>query len=783
HLVTRLDEAGVGERTATSAGQANFDTEQYVLDGGILLNQPVRPALEAIYRQPGGNEVRRVLAYVVPDPGEPPPAHADPTGPGPIPDAATVLLGVLTRLRSTDSVARELTEIRDRNADAYERKNARARLCRMLNIGGTELVDGLWDGYGAARLDSATQTIGHLIARGQAGDGWSEQEVTAGLARVAASPIGFPFVPQSGLATALAATDDDWQWGQTTVNRLVDMSTDLFRRALTLAPLDDTPGRRLLVEQRVAIATTASNVQAGQRDLIDFWLNAAPGARGLPPIPVRDGAAGGGTARNTGALDEWLGRIVGAWDPLPSAVATRAAAELTHRDAQYAQALSLAASVLSARAAITAVLAAPNRPMDPDGSRVTKLQALVDWLTPADAKTPAEVLSRMLQLDVVLVATAGVLSHVEQEVELVQVSCSDRTAITGMQLHHFGAFYRAPWRVNDWIEGRLDGARQAIRFVLAPTRLRQRGFDTPGLIARLAEIAVPADAPAEDREFLQRTWIDRLPAVTAEVDLALTGSSPRALDATAEALALPVLVQVLRDDLGALARANQGELEDAMPGSRQWLAFYDAAVRARGSANLPAETLWDLRQQMNMVGNETIVQDVGSDTFARTVSHTATVAASAFSATPKIGAIKPIAGLLRAVRGYTSLVWAMVAYQTRRSAVGARAVSAAVAVGGTLLALAIFVPAVPLGITLAGAVLVLAGASAAALRTPTAHGLGQRLLLVAVVTALAFAGLIWWDIHEHGFSDSVLGVLIKIGVGAVIVSLGWFLARSRPSRR
>jgi hypothetical protein len=125
----------------------------------------------------------------------------------------------------------------------------------------------------------------------------------------------------------------------------------------------------------------------------------------------------------------------------------------------------------------------------------------------------------------------------------------------------------------------------------------------------------------------------------------------------------------------------------------------------------------------------------------------------------------------------------MVAYQTRRSAIGARTVSAAVAVGGTLLALAIFVPAVPIGITLAGAVLVLAGASAAALRTPTAHGLGRRLLLVAVVAVLAFAGLIWWQIHEHGFSNSVVSVLIKIGVGILIVSLGWFLARSRPSKK
>ena len=51
-------------------GVANFEMSRYVVDGGVLVNRPLRPALRAIFAQPAGPQVRRVVAYVVPDPGE-----------------------------------------------------------------------------------------------------------------------------------------------------------------------------------------------------------------------------------------------------------------------------------------------------------------------------------------------------------------------------------------------------------------------------------------------------------------------------------------------------------------------------------------------------------------------------------------------------------------------------------------------------------------------------------------------------------------------------------------
>ena len=48
-------------RWASTAGRSNFREGQHVVDGGVLLNKPIRPALEAVYRQTAGFQVRRVL--------------------------------------------------------------------------------------------------------------------------------------------------------------------------------------------------------------------------------------------------------------------------------------------------------------------------------------------------------------------------------------------------------------------------------------------------------------------------------------------------------------------------------------------------------------------------------------------------------------------------------------------------------------------------------------------------------------------------------------------------
>jgi hypothetical protein len=383
---------------------------------------------------------------------------------------------------------------------------------------------------------------------------------------------------------------------------------------------------------------------------------------------------------------------------------------------------------------------------------------------------------------VVLVATSGALSQPEQEVELVQISCADRNNITGMQLHHFGAFYRKPWRVNDWIEGRMDGSRQVMRLLLHPERLRQRGFTPPTLLDAMHDVAVPSGSP--DRGWLESRWRNNLGHYQAEAELALQSDAPdTALDLLSEAVAMPLRLAALREDLDALAEAIRAERSDAQAGSHVWLGQYDNMVRnvpksmaATPAASLTAGQLWELRKGMWQVGAQKITDDVGSDNFARTVSHAAVVATGAFTAKTDVKHVKAIRLVISALRGYVALVYGMVAYITRGSVIGTRVVELAVAAGGVLLAVTIFVPGVPVGLTLAGVLLLLAGASASALLTRGARGMGVRALLAVLLVGGSLGYLIWRDVDRYGFHGQVVSVVVKVGIGLLIVLLGWFIA-------
>ena len=804
HFVKITDGSGVGPRWPSTAGQTNFSSSQYVIDGGVLLNKPVRPALDAIYQQTGAKQIRRVLTYIVPDAAEPPQKDlapgpvADPNEPGPTPQAGDVLLGVLTRLRSTDSISRELSEIRDRNASVRLRRRARG----LLSVAMTEcatLPEKLWEGYRMERTSSTATTVAGLIASGQepAHRRWSQRELTEALLRYAKSqPAGFPFVPSGDIETALEQQNQDWAWGQTTAVRLGDLTVDFLKRVLWFAKLNESH-QSDIVACRGEVAKVLKAIRKDRTSLNRFWAGIARGLQpsGIPPIPGRDGEPNR-SATNVKALDDWLEGVVPAWDVTPEAAeaAGIGASARKRRAVTYGQAHLLAQILVGGRAQIQEIIGNPNPTLDRNGTELDELKAIDSWLfkaqTPGAAVQPTadSVLQQMLRLDVVQFATAGAASQAEQEVELVQVSCSDPAAITGMQLHHFGAFYRAPWRVNDWIEGRLDGAKQIMRFLLSPERLQQREYTKSQLVGYLRTIAVPAGSPYEG--FLAARWSAK--AYDAEVSSIIYGTSTvSALDQLADALAMPIRLRALAEDLSALADAIRKERTDAVEGSSIWLASYDAKVKASdkptqgqpASSKLSAADLWDLRTDMSQIGVQKITGDVGSDTFARTVSHAATVAAGTFAVPPKIAKVKAVQYTLSAVRGYTALVWTMVSYLTRGSVFGTRVVELAVAIGGALLAVTLLVPGIPLGLTLAGVLLLFSGVTAAALRTPGGSWFGARLGVATLLAATAMGYVLWSDTQVPAQTDGdALPTLIKAAVGLVIVLLGSWIARSRPSK-
>jgi hypothetical protein len=459
--------------------------------------------------------------------------------------------------------------------------------------------------------------------------------------------------------------------------------------------------------------------------------------------------------------------------------------------------------------------------VDPDGVQCDRLRALYNYLLapdrPAQTLSREEVLERMLRLDVVQLAFAGASQNVEQEVELIQFSATEPDALTGVQLHHFGGFYRSSWRINDWLHGRMDGAAHLVRMLLSTERLRQRGAAMTGepgkspdqiakqqdqLLEAIHACAVSTKHRA-DHSWLEQQWANAKPACRQLVqqivgsgqasservgDRDKAGDEPDAvadeqqlLEICAHAITRSIHTHILREDLPALAEAIRSEGDDCAETSQAWLASYDANNNA-SAGKLTTQQLWALWEQARQVGRERITGEVGSDTFARTAAHAATVAASTVGAPSKPKAVTTV---LAAVRGYTLAVWAMVTFLTRRGRFGPRVVELAVAAGGVLLAAAIFVPAMPLAFTLAGVLLLLAGVSAGALLTDQARGVGWRLGVCALLVAAALAGYVYWDWTRNGLSGSVWSLLVKVGIGVLVVLLGWWIARAQPpgSRR
>lgn len=753
--------ASFGDCWESDGGLANFADSQHVVDGGILLNKPIRPALQAVYRQPASRQVRRLMAYVVPDPGEgsltPVPAsqshEQDPT-----PKAPEVLLGVLTRLRSTDSVSTELAEIEQRNAVARQRRRTRDRVASaLLKAVHTDFVADAYPAYRQVRNDSAANTVGELLSRGGRKKNWSRRELTSVLHEIAEG--GFPFVPPANLHDALEATGEQWSWGQSEVTRLGDLVIDVLKRAVWLAPLGGSD-RRVIVEQRSRAHDVIADIRKGAASLDRFWVK--EGER----LPER----GTTLAASPAKLDELrahLGDAMHGWeDATPG-----------QRARLYRQARGLANCLFEARSALSRV-AARSSALDPNDEERRQLADLVTFLLDETGSID-DVLQQMLRLQVVQVAFAGASTEVEQEVELFQVSSEHPELLTGIQEHHFGAFYRTSWRLNDWMRGRLDGTSQLVQMLLAPERLRQVGLTPQTAYDSLRAVAVgPEGGPYADE--LARAWDRQAVSLREELEvLSGDGPLPRTLPRIAARIAARLHTELLPEELRALADAVLEE-PDPLQASVEWAR----EAKRQLDATPTADDILRLARGSKVIGQQRIRQEIpeASDRLPRVAAKGLATFVSMIPAT------KPplVASTIKAVRGYALLVWVLVSSLTTGSNAGRNLVSLAVGVGGALLGLTLVMPGVPIGVTLVGAVLVLGAASATAItERPTWGRLGWRLLVPVVIVLAALVAEVWWTLASTNAEElrkALLGGVAKVGTVVAVVFLGWWIARARPPK-
>src|SRR5262249_13309334 len=134
-------------------------------------NSPIDLALDRIYHQRARGPVRRVLAYVVPDPGTTARKRDDDAEKPDQIDELPELLGVgiasLVRIPAVQSISAELQQLREHNDNIRARRRARVLLTRHNQ---PEAIDGLAETlfatYRAQRIADAIDYVVLEISRG-----------------------------------------------------------------------------------------------------------------------------------------------------------------------------------------------------------------------------------------------------------------------------------------------------------------------------------------------------------------------------------------------------------------------------------------------------------------------------------------------------------------------------------------------------------------------------------------------------------------------------------------
>jgi predicted acylesterase/phospholipase RssA len=466
-----------------------------VIDGAVLVNLPAQSAIDAIVRQPSRERIERVLALVVPDPGD------FREGDGGDPSLNEVLSKSIVGIPRTQSLTDFVGDLNEHNLEVRSRRAARSAM--LSQFAGIEPAEA-W-----ARLDGVAQSLFPA---------YRATRVATVLERVrlglpALLPQAAPAIDQSAIDSidadtvpwvprALELGGRAWCWGASPVHRLSSVLITWINAAAADLDPDDAAGLyamkadvsraraaadRLAATDREFEATFAEELQRAGATLVDAFERAS--ARWPVDDPQRRGD-------DIAALNDQLVALAGC----------------------------LATLVDAARSA----------------SHNEALQGLVRLYEGASARD--DVTRLLLCLEVVEATFSGNEPRPDQEIRLVQFTSKGAVTVdrlgrsapmdklAGVELAHFGAFLKRSWRANDWMWGRLDAAERLLTLVdtMVGGRLTREG--TLAHHTRAVQLAVLRE---------------ELPTVVAEIEAdgklgALVTTEARAFcDAVRKAAATP----------------------------------------------------------------------------------------------------------------------------------------------------------------------------------------------------------------------------------------------------
>jgi len=767
---------------------ANITRAHWAADGRLLTNRPIDPLLQAIFDRTAERQVRRILLYVVPSPGDPAPASeisADvpPTfGEALFQDLSAVL---------NQSISADLKALREHNDRVDSLRVTRVRMAEL--------------GVRLRQAAGEQPDIVHsgLVTRQMMGDYCHRQArflarpVVGALMRVLTSISGSDLRPpfrdllapgrnperdcQSAAAARIAeswrpiegetGSIDRYQrlerFGRAPYDGAEATVLSMLRAGFTLVVDDDQ--RKGLV--RLGQAVHKAFAPATRPDVEDF---------------VSDKLAAFGTAGST--LADLAGKIAEAYSAeLARAGPRREGYELppgeddslasgwrrlaTAVADSYTLLRNLADAALDdpAKAGLSAYPVAPGQDAlwQRRSRATTELDTYLRFLGPETD----DIADRLFDLYVATRSVLPVGLEVEQRIELVQLSADTRnllaphrqtakSKLTGLQFYQLGAFYKSSWRANDWTWGRLDGAGWLVHLLLDPrrvltiTRSQQRGQRATWFYDQLRHTLMDG-AESDERQAIldELAYLDddtgekHTPASLPLTALWVASSWQQSIAATE----LPVIA---REILSTPSRRHSHWAQEVLVTAGQ-AALATAAARvateaaASGHWSQARRTLRKLSEQEERaesyqgdprlvarrladcpVPAESLSTEIGEPLFTRTASKAAAVAAAVVA-----GAKKPPSAL-RAIFT-TSRHVTMAGY---RAAVISGGRPRALIAGGAVALLLGLVAAIQgaslLGFT--GLLLLLFGAYLVALGTWWASWRALRLIAVVTIAGLVF---------------------------------------------
>jgi patatin-related protein len=725
---------------------SSFGVSRYAIDGGVLVNLPVEPMLSAILRRSGRGQVRRVAAVIVPSPApfEPPPA--DPRED--VPTIVEVATSGMSRLPRQQSIGEHLEQIEEHNRRVLERRRRRDELLIALDAAQLrELAERLGGAYlRVRRADVAQFVLERIVAA--AGPAHTGVGLNLNRDAIIAALNSFtnpPWLPSNAqmaafLRGAPPGVGVVWPWGIAPVERAATVVLDVLRHALLLVPLERVADRRALRDLRESAHRGLRALRQVRKAEAELWEGSA-----------EDAFATGGDAS---ALAIWV----------------RAAADRWRREISAEILAELAASLADELAqGARLIRALRDTGVAPLGSVVDSLDALAPE-TAEPAAAAREALSSLLALEIVERALGPVDTGPAQIIELIQVSGNAPNAfdartrasekLAGLQLEHFGAFYKVSWRANDWLWGRLDGIAQLVQVLLLPRRLRQLGYSAAQATGLVQTIALDGAQPS-DAEVLRGAWDgSAIAAELAYLDAPRT-RPPKTLPGVTRALVRRLQLEVLQEEIPIVARCVLTDVADG--GDRSSAGHW--ARRVREGEQLDARKAVELFQA-NEVGKERISDEVGSDLFSRVSTKALATAMTALRGRHS-GLIGPLRSAATAGRGVALATYLIARGAVARSKTGSAVVAFALAVAGAIVAIPVITGTDPWGALTTLAAIVLAAGFVLALIRSGWVVVGLLAVVAATGFVLALVGVIG-NAHDSPW-QRVFGWVPDVGPAIPVV--------------